>query len=164
MTSTGTAAVIVASTSAAAGTADDRTGPTIRGWLEGHGFTVGDPIVVPDGRPVGVALQREISRGHAVILTTGGTGVSPSDATPEVTAPLLDVQLPGIMEEMRRVGAETTPTAVISRGLAGVSRGTFVMNLPGSRGGVADGLRVLGPILDHLIEQIASGTGHTEPR
>lgn len=159
-----TAAVIVASTSAAAGTAEDLTGPTIRDWLQGRGFSVDAPVVVPDGRPVGVALQREIARGHAAILTTGGTGISPSDATPEETAPFLDTQLPGIMEELRRVGTESTPAAVLSRGLAGVSRSTFVMNLPGSRGGVADGLRVLGPILDHLIEQIATGAGHSESR
>ncbi len=89
------AAVLVVSTSAAAGLATDETGPVIREWLEDRGFTVAEPIVVADGVPVGEALRRELERGHSVILTTGGTGVSPDDATPEQTEPLLDVQLPG---------------------------------------------------------------------
>lgn len=155
-----TAAVVVASTSAAAGLAEDRTGPVIRAWLEDRGFAVAEPLVVADGPPVGEALHRELDAGRRVILTTGGTGVGPGDSTPEQTAPLLDVQLPGIAEEIRRLGRATTATALLTRGVAGFAGGALVVNLPGSPGGVADGLAVLDPLLDHLLAQRADGSGH----
>ena len=157
------AAVIVASTSAAAGRATDTTGPVIRAWLIERGFSCGAPEVVADGAPVGDALRTALSRGHDVILTTGGTGVSPSDRTPEETDPYLEVRLPGLVEELRRRGTEHVPTAVLTRGVAGFTGTTFVMNLPGSLGGVRDGLAVLDTVLDHLLGQrtgLASG-GHS---
>nr|WP_307866407.1 molybdopterin-binding protein [Leucobacter chromiisoli] len=152
--------MIVASTSAAAGRSVDGTGPVIRDWLVERGFTCAEPVVVADGAPVGEALRAAIEAGQEVVVTTGGTGVSPSDTTPEQTAPLLDVQLPGIVEELRRRGTTHTPTALLTRGCAGFAGAAFVVNLPGSPGGVRDGLAVLDPVLDHLLEQRAGGTRH----
>lgn len=154
------AAVIVASTSAAAGSSTDTTGPAIREWLMERGFACGAPAVVADGGPVGEALRAAIAAGSAVVITTGGTGISPSDATPEQTDPLLDVRLPGLIEEVRRRGAAHTPMAVLTRGVAGFAGDCFVMNLPGSPAGVRDGLAVLDPVLAHLLDQRAGGARH----
>ena len=145
--------VIVASTSAAAGRSTDTTGPEIAAWLLERGFATPDPAVVADGRPVTDALRAALAERPAVLLTTGGTGVSPSDRTPEAVAPVLDVELPGLIEELRRRGAATLPSAVLTRGVAGFAGPTFVMTLPGSRGGVRDGLAVLDPVLEHLLGQ-----------
>jgi molybdopterin biosynthesis enzyme MoaB len=91
-------------------------------------------------------------------VTTGGTGVNPTDRTPEATLPLLEIELPGVMEAIRRKGAESTPLASLSRGHAGIARGTtFVINLPGSTGGVRDGLAVLDDVLEHVIDQLHGG-------
>ena len=153
---TGTALVVVASNRAAAGAYDDATGPVIADWLTALGWrTTVD--VVPDGAPVGEALRAGIAAGAGIIVTTGGTGASPTDRTPEQTRAVLDFELPGIAEEMRRVGSDTTPTALLSRGIAGVAGSTLVVNLPGSSGGVRDGLAVLGTVLDHLLDQIHGG-------
>ena len=147
--------VIVASTRAANGVYTDRTGPVIDAWLHARGWLVLDRAVVADGEPVGDALAAAIEAGLDLVITTGGTGVSPTDQTPEQTLPLLDRQLPGIMEELRRRGTAATPLAVLSRGYAGIARGrTVVINLPGSTGGVRDGLAVLTEVLDHLIDQV----------
>jgi len=151
-----TAQVIVASTRAATGVYADRTGPVIDAWLHDRGWLVLDRAVVVDGEPVGDALAAAIEAGLDLVITTGGTGVSPTDQTPEQTLPLLDRDLPGVMEELRRRGALSTPLAVLSRGHAGIARGrTVVINLPGSTGGVRDGLGVLADILDHLLDQVA---------
>ena len=149
--------VVVASTRAAAGTSPDLTGPVIRDWFAARGWLADEPVVVADGAPVGEALAAALAQGVDVVLTTGGTGLTPTDRTPEQTAPLLDREIPGIAEELRRRGTAATPTAVLSRGLAGVAGRTVVVNLPGSRGGVRDGLDVLDPLLDHLVDQIAGG-------
>lgn len=154
------AAVIVASTSASEDPSLDLTGSLIRDWLKGHGFDVCAPIVVPDGAPVGEALQRELALRHRVILTTGGTGITPDDHTPEATEPFLDIQVPGLIEAVRSLGQRASPYAALTRGLAGFSGSTFVMNLPGSPGGVRDGLCVLDGVLTHLLEQRAAGGGH----
>ncbi|MGO1734792.1 MAG: MogA/MoaB family molybdenum cofactor biosynthesis protein [Leucobacter sp.] len=152
------AAVIVASTSAAAGLATDTTGPAIRAWLIERGFSCSAPEVVADGAPIGDALRTALGRDHDVILTTGGTGVSLSDRTPEETDPSLEVRIPGLIEELRRRGTEHIPAAVLTRGVAGFAGTTFVMNLPGSTGGVRDGLAVLDTVLDHLLGQRAGLT------
>jgi len=150
-----TAQVIVASTRAATGVYPDRTGPVIDAWLHARGWLVLDRAVVVDGEPVGDALAAAIEAGLDLVISTGGTGISPTDQTPEQTRPLLDRELPGIMEELRRRGSASTPLAVLSRGLAGIARGrTVVINLPGSTGGVADGLGLLDDILDHLLDQV----------
>ena len=154
------AAVVVASNRAAAGTYADETGPLIAGWLREQGFDCGDPTVVPDGDPVREAIAAAVVAGARLVLTTGGTGLTPTDRTPEATAPLLDREVPGIAEAIRAAGAaEGVPTAVLSRGLAGVAGDCLVVNLPGSRGGVRDGLAVLRPILRHAVEQVV-GSDH----
>ncbi|WP_116048728.1 molybdenum cofactor biosynthesis protein MoaE [Amycolatopsis palatopharyngis] len=152
-----TARVIVASNRAAGGVYPDRTGPVIAEWLAQRSFEVAEPLVVGDGDPVGLALRECLEAGPQVIITTGGTGISPTDRTPEATAPLLDYQLPGVADAVRDAGRDKVPTAVLSRGLAGVAGRTLVVNLPGSKGGVRDGLQVLDEILDHAVDQLAGG-------
>ena len=152
--------VVVASNRAAAGVYADETGPLIVDFLQRLGFATGDPVVVPDGEPVGAAIAAAAEGGARVVLTTGGTGLTPTDRTPEVTRPLLDAEVPGIAEAIRAAGvANGVPTAVLSRGLAGVIGSCLVVNLPGSRGGVKDGLSVLEPILRHAVEQVV-GSDH----
>jgi molybdenum cofactor synthesis domain-containing protein len=154
------AAVVVASNRAAAGVYADETGPLIVSWLTSEGFTCGDPVVVPDGEPVGQAISAAVADGARVVLTTGGTGLTPTDRTPDVTRPLLDQEVPGIAEAIRGHGlANQVPTAMLSRGVAGVIGSCLVVNLPGSRGGVKDGLAVLAPVLRHAVEQIV-GSDH----
>lgn len=152
------AAVVVASNRAAAGVYDDATGPMLVNLLVSLGFSCDQPTVVPDGEPVGAAISAAVEGGARVVLTTGGTGLTPTDRTPEVTRPLLDREVPGIAEAIRAYGGgKGVPTAALSRGLAGVSGNCLVVNLPGSRGGVKDAIAVLEPMLLHAVEQITGG-------
>lgn len=154
------ARVVVASNRAAAGVYDDTTGPLIVEALQRWGFAVPAPVVVPDGEPVAAALRDAVAEGCRVVLTTGGTGLTPTDRTPEATRPLLDREVPGLAEAIRAAGvAKGVPTAVLSRGLAGVAGSCLIVNLPGSRGGVKDALGVLEPVLVHAVEQIV-GSDH----
>jgi molybdenum cofactor synthesis domain-containing protein len=154
------ATVVVASNRAAAGVYDDTTGPLIVTALREWGFEVGEPEVRPDGEPVGEAIGAAVASGARVVLTTGGTGLTPTDRTPEVTRPLLDREVPGLAEAIRAAGvAKGVPTAVLSRGLAGIAGDCVVVNLPGSRGGVKDALAVLAPVIVHAVEQVR-GSDH----
>jgi molybdenum cofactor synthesis domain-containing protein len=163
MTSSRTARVIAASNRAAAGVYPDKTGPVIAQWLRDRDFAVQDVLVVPDGEPVAGALRTAVADAVAVVITTGGTGISPTDRTPEATAAVLDYQIPGLADAIRSAGLPAVPTAVLSRGLAGVAGATLVVNLPGSTGGVRDGLRILDGVLSHALDQLAGGDHRRGP-
>jgi molybdenum cofactor synthesis domain-containing protein len=152
------ALVVSVSNRAAAGVYTDTTGPLICSALSEWGFEVDGPQVVPDGAPVGSALSAAVKASYDVILTTGGTGISPTDQTPEQTSAVIEKVVPGIAEAIRSYGvANGVQTAALSRGLAGVAGTTIIVNLPGSRGGVKDGLAVLQPLLRHAVEQVRGG-------
>jgi cyclic pyranopterin phosphate synthase len=149
--------VLVVSTGAAAGTRTDTTGGRIAAWLREQGLETPDPVVVADA-DVAAGLRAALLEGPEVLITTGGTGPSPTDRTPEATATLLDRPLPGVAEALRaRAG---TPTAALGRGIAGLANGTVVVNLPGSAGGVDDGLTVLADLLPHLRHQLHGEADH----
>ncbi|GEA84130.1 MAG: MogA/MoaB family molybdenum cofactor biosynthesis protein [Cellulomonas sp.] len=151
------AVVVVVSDRCAAGTREDRSGPAAVELLRSAGYAVGDPVVVPDGaESVRTAVLAAVSGGARLVVTSGGTGVGPRDETPEGTRPLLAKELPGVPELLRR--SSDVPTATLSRGLAGVTaEGVVVVNLPGSTGGVREGLVVLVPLLPHLLSQVEGG-------
>ncbi len=150
--------MIVASNRAAAGVYADTSGPLLVAGLRDLGCEVPDePVVVPDGDPVAQALRDAIADGVDVVLTSGGTGVTPTDRTPEATRGLLDFEIPGIAEAVRAYSRDKVPAAALSRGLAGVAGRTLIVNLPGSTGGARDGLAVLGPILAHTVQQMRGG-------
>ena len=151
------AAVVVASNRAAAGVYADETGPLIVEFLRELGFETGAPAVVPDGDPVGAAISAAVQDGARLVLTTGGTGLSPTDVTPEAVAPMIERNIPGIAERIRAANAEQVPTAVLSRGVAGLIGDALVVTLPGSPGGVRDGLAVLQPLVGHLLDQVSGG-------
>lgn len=152
------ALVVTVSNRAAAGVYEDTSGPLLASLLTEAGCTsVDGPRVVPDGEPVGETLREAVATGYDVVVTTGGTGISPTDATPEHTRTVIDHEVPGIAEAIRARGHAKVPSAVLSRGLAGVTGSTLIVNLPGSRGGVRDGMTVLGPLITHAVAQLRGG-------
>lgn len=158
MTDQRRAVVITCSTRAANGVYPDRGGPILVEALRSWGFTCDDPVVVPDGPLVEAALRDAVAIGAAVVVTTGGTGLTPTDGTPEATRLVIDTEVPGIAEAIRVAGvAQGIPTAMLSRGVAGLAGTTLIVNVPGSTGGVRDALRVLEPVLPHAVSQIHGG-------
>jgi molybdenum cofactor synthesis domain-containing protein len=148
---------------AAAGVYEDRSGPVLARLLREAGCEVDGPLVVPDGGPVQAALRDALTGGYDVVVTTGGTGLTPGDRTPEMTRLVIDREVPGIAEAIRLAGAAAgVPSAVLSRGLAGLAGTVLIVNLPGSTGGVRDGMAVLAPILGHAVDQ-ARGGDHPRP-
>jgi molybdenum cofactor synthesis domain-containing protein len=153
------ALALVASNRAAAGVYEDRSGPVLAELLRSAGCDpVDGPVVVPDGEPVEKALREAVEAGYDVVVTTGGTGLTPGDLTPEMTRRVIDREVPGIAEAVRAAGAAAgVPAAILSRGIAGLAGRTLIVNLPGSTGGVKDGMAVLAPVLGHAIDQVHGG-------
>ena len=154
------ALVITVSTRASSGEWDDRSGPVLRDRIAAWGMAVDGPLVVSDGEPVETALRDAVAAAYDLVVTTGGTGLTPTDLTPEMTARVIDREIPGIAEAIRAAGvAKGVPTAVLSRGRAGTAGRTLVVNLPGSTGGVRDALEVLAAVVPHALDQIP-GSDH----
>ncbi|WP_314174706.1 MogA/MoaB family molybdenum cofactor biosynthesis protein [Streptomyces winkii] len=151
------ALAVTASNRAAEGVYEDKGGPLIVEGLSALGFDVDGPSVVHDGEPVADVLGAAVAARYDVVVTTGGTGISPTDRTPEMTRRVLDFEIPGIAEAIRAEGAGKVPAAALSRGIAGVANSTLIVNLPGSSGGVRDGLAVLGRLLVHAVDQMRGG-------
>ncbi len=143
------------------GTREDRSGQAVMALLKGAGFEVGEPEVVADEMErIAETIETAITRGADVIVTTGGTGLGPRDVTPQATASLIDYEVPGIAEEMRRAGVASTPMAALSRGTAGVRGTTLIINVPGSVKGATESLQAVMPVLAHAVQLLHGNTAH----
>jgi cyclic pyranopterin phosphate synthase len=153
------AAVVVCSTRSAAGQREDASGPAVIAALEAAGWDVApDPLVVPDEEgTIAEAIVRLADAGHRLVLTSGGTGLTPNDVTPSATRGVIDREVPGLAELMRAAGLASTPMAALSRGVVGVRGTTLIANLPGSPRGAVESLAALLPVLRHAVEQLAGG-------
>ena len=149
------AAIITASARASAGIYEDKSGEILKSGLIALGYEVSDVVIVPDDiQQISDAISVALSANVDLIVTTGGTGISPTDVTPEATAPLIQKLLPGIPEALRAYSREKVPTADLSRGLAGTSATSLIVNLPGSPGAVKDGLVIIERLAGHIHEQL----------
>jgi molybdopterin adenylyltransferase len=153
------ALVITASDGAAAGVRDDLSGARVGERLEALGFTV-DRRVVPDDRMAIEQALTEGARNHGLVVTTGGTGLTPRDVTPQATAAVIDYEVPGLAEAMRAAGRASTPMADLSRGIVGVRGGTLIVNLPGSLKGALESLEAIEAVLEHALETLAGPYDH----
>jgi len=152
------ALAVTVSNRASAGVYEDKSGPVLAELLRSAGYETDGPVVVPDGAAVEEALSEAVAAGYDVVVTTGGTGLTPGDLTPEMTRLVIDREIPGIAEAIRAAGVNAgVPTAMLSRGLAGLAGTTLIVNLPGSTGGVRDGMSVVSPVIAHAIDQAAGG-------
>jgi molybdenum cofactor synthesis domain-containing protein len=157
------ALAVTVSNRAAAGVYEDKSGPVLADLLREAGCEVDGPVVIPDGAAVEAALRDAVKAGYQVVVTTGGTGLTPGDLTPEMTRLVLDREIPGIPEAIRAFGvAAGVAAAALSRGVAGLANYTLIVNLPGSTGGVRDGMAVLAGLLEHAVDQ-ARGGDHPRP-
>jgi molybdenum cofactor biosynthesis protein B len=153
--------VITVSDGAFHGKRDDKSGPALTTLLRGAEFEVGEPEVVPDeAEQITVAIEMAIARGADLVVTTGGTGLGPRDVTPQTTAALIEYEVPGIGEEMRRAGAASTPMAALSRSMAGVRGKVLIINVPGSLKGATDSLQSVMPMLGHAVKLLHGDTAH----
>jgi molybdenum cofactor biosynthesis protein B len=151
------AAVVTVSDRSARGERADASGPLLAGLLADLGLAVSPVVVVPDDAVRIAAAVSALAADHDLVVTTGGTGLSPRDVTPEAVRPLLDREVPGLAEALRHDSRTGVPASVLSRGVAGTVGATLVLTLPGSTGGVRDGVAVLAPVLHHALDQLAGG-------
>jgi molybdenum cofactor synthesis domain-containing protein len=153
--------VITVSDGVSAGTREDVSGPALQGLLERSGFDVSGPEVVPDTQErISDAIVGALVAGADFVVTTGGTGLGPRDVTPQATSMLIDYEVPGLGELMRRTGAASTPMASLSRGLAGVRGHGLILNVPGSVKGATESLEAVLPVLGHAIQLLHGHTKH----
>jgi molybdenum cofactor biosynthesis protein B len=156
-----TARVITVSDRSHAGLRPDGSGPALSDLLAAQGFEVADIVVVPDELDaIETALRAAIDAAADLVVTTGGTGLSPRDVTPEATRRVIDREAPGLAEALRQFRRDELPTTILSRAVAGIAGSTLVVNLPGSTGGVRDGVAVLAPVIGHAIAQLRGGGDH----
>jgi molybdenum cofactor synthesis domain-containing protein len=152
------ALAITVSNRASAGIYADKSGPVLAELLRAAGCETDGPRVIPDGQAVETALREAIAAGYDLVVTTGGTGLTPGDLTPEMTRKVIDREIPGIAEAIRAAGVTAgIPSAMLSRGLAGLAGTTLIVNLPGSTGGVKDGMAVLDSVIEHALDQARGG-------
>jgi len=153
--------VITVSDGVSAGTREDLSGPALRNLLQNADFEVSEPEVVPDkNERITDAIVAAVVAGADLVVTTGGTGLGPRDVTPQATSMLIDYEVPGISELMRRSGATSTPMAVLSRGLAGVRGHALILNVPGSMKGATESLEAVLPVLGHAMQLLHGHTRH----